>query len=264
MVHNENDGPCRPDATSALRIAPGRCGPCTSIPVLWRFNHKGLFRFQLVPPSVLRNPFLMLENIPQRPLKDSSGGWTGVIWDLIRIQGFELKGCSGWFRLRSCFLWRLLPSLVLKRRSLRLVIWKRKSHYLLGRGWRSQPHPGRGKLDHSHGHDELFGDAVCNVVGLPERGQVFFSFLTLCKNWLKNLRSWSPFSVPKRRVNNDQEHRWGPSHAGCSLLTLHFLLPESPVTKENDSCWQFLRESFLICLSSHWQGFYVMLCCVVD
>lgn len=95
--------------------------------------------------------------------------------------------------------------------------------------------PGMGKLDHSHCHDELFGDAVCNVVGLPERGQMFFSFLTLCKNWLKNLRSCSPFSVPKRRVN-DQEHRWGPSHAGCSLLTLHFLLPDSPMTKENDSC----------------------------
>lgn len=52
-----------------------------------------------------------------------------------------------------------------------------------------QPHPERGKLDHSQCYDELFEDSICNVDGLPETGQMFFSFLTLCKNWLKNLRS---------------------------------------------------------------------------
>lgn len=53
----------------------------------------------------------------------------------------------------------------------------------------SQLHREMGKLDHSQCYDELFGDAICNVNGLPEKGQMFFSFLTLCKNWLKNLRS---------------------------------------------------------------------------
>lgn len=42
----------------------------------------------------------------------------------------------------------------------------------------SQLHPEMGKLDHSQRYDELFGDPICNVDGLPETGQMFFSFLT--------------------------------------------------------------------------------------
>lgn len=42
----------------------------------------------------------------------------------------------------------------------------------------SQLHPEMGKLDRSQCYDELFGDPICNVDGLPETGQMFFSFLT--------------------------------------------------------------------------------------
>lgn len=42
----------------------------------------------------------------------------------------------------------------------------------------SQLHPEMRKLDHPQRCDELFGDPICNSDGLPERGQMFFSFLT--------------------------------------------------------------------------------------
>lgn len=170
-----------------------------------------------------------------------------------------MNGCRGWFRHLPCFIWRVLHSLVFEWRSLRLVIWKRKSYYLLFRGGGISPN----STQKWESWNELFGDAICNVDGLPEKGQMFFSFLTLCKSWLKTFRSWAPFSVPNCRVNG-QEYRWDPGHTGCLLLTRRFLRPESPMIKENDSYWQFLTESFLICLSSHWQAACVMLCCFVD
>ena len=73
--------------------------------------------------------------------------------------------------------------LPLKRRSLMLIIWKRKSFCLLFFFFCiSQLHPEMRKLDHPQCCDELFGDPICNVDGLPERGQMFFSFLMSCKN----------------------------------------------------------------------------------
>lgn len=58
-------------------------------------------------------------------------------------------------------------------------LFGRESHILsiLG-GDISQLHPEMGKLDHSQCYEELFGDPICNVDGLPEIGQMFFSFLT--------------------------------------------------------------------------------------
>lgn len=52
-----------------------------------------------------------------------------------------------------------------------------------------QLHPEMRKLDHPQCYDELFGDPICNSDGLPETGQMFFSFPTLCKNgFFKNLK----------------------------------------------------------------------------
>lgn len=122
-----------------------------------------------------------------------------------------------WFRGLSCCIWGLLYFLSFKW-SLILIIWKRKSFCLLS-FCVSQLHPETRKLDHPQRYDELSGDPICNLDGLPETGQMFFSFLTSCKNWFKHLKSWSPFSAPNCRVNG-QEYRWGSSHTGSPLYTL--------------------------------------------
>ena len=66
-----------------------------------------------------------------------------------------------------------------KGRSLMSIIWKTKSFCLPFLFFCiSQLHPEMRKLDHPQRCDELFGDPICNSDGLPERGQMFFSFLT--------------------------------------------------------------------------------------
>lgn len=80
-----------------------------------------------------------------------------------------------------------------------------------------QLHPEMRKLDHPQCYDELSRDPICNSDGLPERGQMFFSFLMSCTNWFKNLKSQCPFSVPNCRITG-QEYRWGSSHADSPLL----------------------------------------------
>lgn len=114
-----------------------------------------------------------------------------------------------------------LPQIFLsfKGRSLMSIIWKTRpfcfpffSFFCI-----FQLHPEMRKLDHPQCYDELFGDPICNSDGLPERGQMFFSFLMSCTNWFKNLKSQCPFSVPNCRITG-QEYRWGSSHADCPLL----------------------------------------------
>ena len=65
-----------------------------------------------------------------------------------------------------------------KGRSLMSIIWRQSHSVCLFFFCISQLHPEMRKLDHPQCCDELFGDPICNSDGLPERGQMFFSFLT--------------------------------------------------------------------------------------